>query len=68
MHMPKTLAKEYEIKVFLANGEEVHFKEKENKKRNVLLLVESEIVEVSLTILQNWGNKETTKLFTFEVY
>ena len=69
MRMPKSLAKEYEIKIIFKNGEEIKLvEEKENKKRNVLLSIEKELKEISLTIFQNWGGANVTRLFTFECF
>lgn len=69
MSMPKLLVKEYEIKIILKDGEEIKLiEEKENKKRNVLLSIEKELKEISLTIFQNWGGESSTRLFTFECF
>lgn len=68
MRMPKTLAKEYEIRVLFENGEVVTFGEMENKKRSVLLSVQGKARKISLTVSQNWGGGDETKIFTFECY
>lgn len=66
---PKSLAKEYEISLVLENGDKIKFfEETENKKRNILLPIETAVKEISLTILKNWGEEAYTKLFTFECF
>ena len=67
-YLPKPLAKEYEIRVRLQSGKTLCFTEKENKKRSVLIEINEEVKEISLTVLANWGDTDTTKIFTFECY
>ena len=68
MSISKTLAKEYEITVTYADGnKEVIKKDIENKKRNVLLSINADIIDISLTVNSNWGNTDKTNVFTFEV-
>ena len=67
--MPATLAKEYKLRAAKSDGEEIELVwEKENRQRNVLIPVEREIKELSLTVLKNWGDTEKTNVFTFECY
>lgn len=69
MSLPKTLAKRFEISAITADGTtvEVH-SEPVNKRRNVLISVEKEVKEISLTVSENWGGTDQTGVFTFEVY
>ncbi|MBO4940161.1 MAG: FAD-dependent oxidoreductase [Clostridia bacterium] len=69
MHMPKTLAKGYEIKIVDQDGRgERLIIEHENKRRNILFPIEREIQEISLTVFENWGGTPSTRVFTFEPY
>jgi hypothetical protein len=69
MRLPDTLAKAYAVKIVDKEGrEEIIGLEEENKRRNVLLPIEKEVQEVSLCVLENWGNTASTRVFTFELY
>lgn len=67
MHMPKTLAKAFEVEVLTEGGERIRvLSERENKRRNILLPVGCKVREIALTVLENWGDTQSTKVFTFE--
>jgi hypothetical protein len=69
MRLPDTLVKAYAVKIVDGEGrEEIIGLEEENKRRNVLLPIEKEVQEVSLCVLENWGNTASTRVFTFELY
>ena len=69
LHMPLTLAKEYEVRAILGNGEGICIRrETGNIRRNILLEVNAEVSEISLVIYGNWGDTPSTNLFTFELF
>ena len=69
MHMPKTLAKKYEVAIVSEDGKRRMIAcENENRRRNILISVCECVKEVSLTVFSNWGDTDQTSVFTFEVY
>ncbi len=68
MHMPKTLAKAYELEILFENGKNATVKENQNKKRNVLVPAKGKVKQITLTVFGNYGETDKTKLFTFECY
>lgn len=68
MHMPKTLVKAYSLELTFSDGSKKFVEETENKKRNVLISVGERLRDVKLTVYENWGKKETSGVFTFELY
>lgn len=68
MHMPKTLAKAYELEILFENGKTATVKENQNKRRNVLVPAKGKVKQITLTVLSNYGGTPETKLFTFECY
>lgn len=67
MHMPKTLVKQYSLEIKYADGNKKIIEEKENRRRNILIPVEENILETKLTIYDNWGQHKTSGVFTFEL-
>ena len=68
MYVPLTLAKRYSVEYVTADGTTVNAKSEErNLCRNVLINIGKEVLRVKLTVYGNWGNTDTTKLFTFEL-
>ena len=68
MHMPKTLVKAYSLELTLSDGSKKLIEERENKKRSLLISIEEKLREVKLTVYENWGERETSGVFTFELY
>lgn len=67
MHMPKTLVKEYCLELVYEDGSKRTVRETENKKRNILIPVEKNLLEAKLTVFENWGSSELSNVFTFEL-
>ncbi|MBO6263215.1 MAG: FAD-dependent oxidoreductase [Clostridia bacterium] len=68
MHMPATLAKTFELTIVGENGKIKNILFKENKKRNILFPLGVAVKEISLKIIDNWGDTNKTNIFTFELY
>ncbi len=69
MHMPKTLAKSFEIKITTLDGKEkTVYCDGENKKRNVLIFVGDYVQKATLKINENWGGTDVSGVFSFELY
>lgn len=67
MNMPITLAREFQIKY--SNGtKEKTIDVKDNLKRNLIIDINENVKDISLTIKSNWGNSNKTSVFTFECY
>lgn len=67
MHMPKSLVKGYSLELVCADGSKRTVRETENKRRNVLISVGDNLLEAKLTVFENWGSSETSRVFTFEL-
>ena len=69
MHIPKTLAKRFNLKATIENGEKVIILTEENNiRRSIFINVNKVLKDVSLTIFNNWGKTPETNIFTFELY
>ncbi len=67
MFLPKTLAKDFSVKIKYNNETEKVLNFTDNYRRNVIIDVNSEIETMELTVSSNWGNTDETGVFTFEI-
>ena len=66
MDMPKTLCKEFVLKIYSDDGEEILFDICNNRKRSYHKEVNKKISKIVLIPKANWGATEKTKIISFD--
>jgi hypothetical protein len=67
MFVPKTLARDFSVEIEYEDGRIERKEFKDNLRRNVLIAVGEKIKKMKLAVKSNWGNTNSTRVFTFEV-
>lgn len=66
MNMPKTLCKDFILKITSDNGEEILLDISDNRKRAYHVEVKRKISKISLVVKSNWGEDDKTKVISFD--
>ena len=68
VYVPKTLCRAFALKIKTPEGEKTLLSATENIKRahHVLIPEALDVLEISLTVLSNWGESEKTKIISFD--
>lgn len=64
--LPKTLCRDFELSLIMSNGEHKVYNITDNRKRTVVFNVGAELTQLSLKTVSNWGETETTRVFSFD--
>ena len=66
MHMPKTLCKEFYVEIESLDGVERVLQIENNRKRAYHLEINKKVLRLCLVPISNWGEKDNTKVFSFD--
>lgn len=66
MHMPKTLCKDFVLKIETQSTKEIIYHINDNKQRAYHFSIEQKVNAMSLTPISNWGDTDVTSLFSFD--
>lgn len=64
--MPKTLCREFRVGIITENGEQTVLSESCNRSRAYHLDINTPVLGITFTPISNWGDTDTTSLFSFD--